>query len=992
MALAAAWLPLVLAAQFFPVPAAAAEQQSIDLDDLVAPGFTTFSIRDGLPASIMADVQVDAEGYVWAASADRLARYDGNRWETEGEFAAEGTVGSLLRAHDGVLWVGFNNRGIGRLESGRWFFPRDLPTRNTFRLAETLDSSGARTLWALTIDAGLLRHAGQDRWDKVIGNEQLPRAVTDVAVTQTMGGGERLWVASASEGLWFRENDGPWQQYAGGFGDVQVNDLLVTRRDGREQLWLATYGEGLWRIDAEGQRGWRAATGELPSDMLYVLAESRDASGGSVVWAGTRAGLVRIHDDLQQVFDQRHGLPSSAVRGMNLWTSRNDTQVLWLATENGIARAVVGGTPWGTASLLGAQGSGVFAVRVEPDDRGGERLWVGGSGDGLALYQDRRWHRYTRADGLPTDWVRMIQRAPDLAGEDTLWLGFSRGELARVRPGPRFEAVATPWAKTESQAVLDVLGRRHEGARELWFATRTAGIHRWRDGVWSAQSPAEAPDRSGISSLVEQVDGEGRSWLWASGTQGLLRHDGEGFRLVGPELGLTGYLLSEATLMHEDAGEVLWIGSDHGLVWVDVSDPARPRRLERDLPAPPDPYVYGARRDSTGRIYVCTNNGIQRLVQREGVWISHVSRRRDGMPHDECNGNAQFIDARDRYWVGTLGGLGVYDPSQARLDLEPKPLRLTHVRIDGVPQPLDQAVRLPSRSELIVEFALLSWQNEDQSQFRTWLEGFESEPRGWNTRRARGIERLPPGDFILHIEARDFMGTASEPLTVPIRVIPGWWQSATAKLIFALCVVLLVSGIIEWRTRALRARQRLLADQVASRTAELAAANARLKALSYLDPMTSIGNGRRFNEALAALTQRPPSCSSLIFLDVDHFKTYNDRFGHLAGDAALRVVAKAMASCAPPEATVARYGGEEFVCLLPGQGLTQARALAQRMCDAVAASDVRTPEAPEASRVTVSAGVAEVIIATAEDVRVLVRAADDALYRAKAAGRNCVSD
>ena len=95
--------------------------------------------------------------------------------------------------------------------------------------------------------------------------------------------------------------------------------------------------------------------------------------------------------------------------------------MLWLATENGIARAIVGGNPWGAVSQFGSRASGVYAVLVEPDGRGGERLWVGASGDGLALYEDRRWRFFTERDGLPTSWVRMIQRAPDLEGLDTLF-------------------------------------------------------------------------------------------------------------------------------------------------------------------------------------------------------------------------------------------------------------------------------------------------------------------------------------------------------------------------------------------------------------------------------------------------------------------------------------------------------------------------------------------------------------------------------------------
>lgn len=484
--------------------------------------------------------------------------------------------------------------------------------------------------------------------------------------------------------------------------------------------------------------------------------------------------------------------------------------MLWLATENGIARAIVGGNPWGAVSQFGSRASGVYAVLVEPDGRGGERLWGGASGDGLALYEDRRWRFFTERDGLPTSWVRMIQRAPDLEGRDTLWLGFSHGELMRILPGPRFEPVATPWEKSESQAVLHVLARTHDGARELWVATRTAGLYRWRQGAWTDFRPAGAPEKSGVTSMVEQIDAQGKAWLWASGSQGLLRFDGERITTLEEGVGRVGHSLSGLSLFRDGGRDVLWVGStDRGLKRVDVTDPRHPKPDTRPIPPPPDPYVYGALRDSRGRTYVCTNNGVQRLMVHDEQWISHVSRRRDGMPHDECNTNAQFIDAHDRYWVGTLGGLGVYDPSQARIDREPKPLRLTHLRSGGQPLSPGEGVDVPHGSELEAEFALLSWRDGDRSRFRTWLIGGEPEPRAWTSQRTRSFERLAPGDYTLRIEARDEFDNPSVPVSLSIQVLPAWWQTGLARAVGFLAFVLLLHLALQWRTgRCARASRR----------------------------------------------------------------------------------------------------------------------------------------------------------------------------------------
>src|SRR5262249_37030338 len=158
----------------------------------------------------------------------------------------------------------------------------------------------------------------------------------------------------------------------------------------------------------------------------------------------------------------------------------------------------------------------------EPDGSGGERLWVGSTADGLGLYEHGRWRTFTQADGsLPDTDVRSIRRVPGDDGQPALWIGQRNGYLLRVRDGPRFETVATPWPKQIGEAVMDILGRVVDGHAERWIATRQSGIWRWRDGAWTAFRPADAVGQWRTVRVLEQVDGDGRSWLWASSNQGL---------------------------------------------------------------------------------------------------------------------------------------------------------------------------------------------------------------------------------------------------------------------------------------------------------------------------------------------------------------------------------------------------------------------------------------------------------------------------------------
>lgn len=178
---------------------------------------------------------------------------------------------------------------------------------------------------------------------------------------------------------------------------------------------------------------------------------------------------------------------------------------------------------------------------------------------------------------------------------------------------------------------------------------------------------------------------------------------------------------------------------------------------------------------------------------------------------------------------------------------------------------------------------------------------------------------------------------------------------------------------------------------VADRTRLLAQANARLEALSQTDGLTGVSNRRRFDEVLTtewARSRRSGRPIGLALLDVDHFKAFNDRYGHQAGDDALRAVGRALIrNCRRAGDLAARYGGEEFAILVPDVGLTGMSALSEAVRATVA--DLRIPHegAPDGV-LTVSLGISVMVADPGSDPADLVGAADRALYRAKEAGRN----
>lgn len=165
-----------------------------------------------------------------------------------------------------------------------------------------------------------------------------------------------------------------------------------------------------------------------------------------------------------------------------------------------------------------------------------------------------------------------------------------------------------------------------------------------------------------------------------------------------------------------------------------------------------------------------------------------------------------------------------------------------------------------------------------------------------------------------------------------------------------------------------------------------------LRELTLTDGLTGVSNRRAFDERLQAEWRR---CSragvpiSLIMVDIDQFKHFNDFYGHQAGDACLQQAAAAMRrSAMRPQDVVARYGGEEFVILLPHEDLDGAEAVARKLLDEIARLKIAHERSAVSPLVTVSMGVASTMPHEQRESALLIKCADSLLYKAKAAGRN----
>lgn len=236
----------------------------------------------------------------------------------------------------------------------------------------------------------------------------------------------------------------------------------------------------------------------------------------------------------------------------------------------------------------------------------------------------------------------------------------------------------------------------------------------------------------------------------------------------------------------------------------------------------------------------------------------------------------------------------------------------------------------------------------------------------------------------------------SERHPAPVLMITGLEDKSSVDRAFEAGAADYITKPIHWavllqRVRRLIQQSRLQREQE-TLYQQLAEANRVLQGLVFQDGLTGVANRRRFDEYLLQEWQRmarEQQPLSLILTDIDHFKAYNDTYGHQAGDDCLKQVAQAVESVAKRTADlVARYGGEELAVILPNTALVGALTVAEEIREQVAALHIRHSRGVN-GWVTLSAGVASLIPNPLTSPDFLINSADKALYHAKANGRNC---
>jgi signal transduction histidine kinase/ligand-binding sensor domain-containing protein len=755
---------------------------------------------DGLPQDSALDIVQTPDGYIWVATEEGLARYDGLRFVVFDKRSAglpDNMLQSLVVDRDGSLWVGTRAKGLAHIQNGKVSAitrREGLPNEAVRKLYQ--DKSGA--LWIGTEGGGLIRYY-DGKFQTITKRDGLP----DNTVTGTSADSRgTLWIATPAGAA--RLKNGVVSSYHLTAGKTENIRCVVVGRD--DSVWFGS-NDGLFRVTPEAVTRFSISDG-LPSNYINTLRE--DSTGD--LWIGTTGGLSRFHAGRFEAV--RNGQLEKEV--VAVFEDREHS--LWVGTMGG------GLGYYGRASfstLTKADGLTADTMLGVLQDKDGS-MWFG-SDQGLISMKDGRVKSYTTRDGLPDNLVFSLTQ--DRAG--TLWIGTRRG-LATMANGKISPFHSADDAGVTSEYVFSAY-TDHSG--NVWIGSRH-GLLRFDGKTSTAFTTRQGLSSNFVGCMVE--DSQGALWIGTGGGLNRLK-DGQ-FNVFTTRDGLGS---NSVLSLYADPDGTLWIGTSGGGL-----SRLRDGRLTTYNTSNGlyDDLVLSIVDDSRGWLWMSSDKGVFRVRKEELNDVaegkaktirSTVYDTSDGLMSRECDGAFQPSTWRSvdgRLWFPTTKGVSAVDPANLADQRAVTSPIIERVMIDGRNSGSRNAVSAPpGKGQLEFQFTAPTFIAPHRVDFEYMLEGFDKEwVRTWG-RRTAYYTNIPPGEYHFRVRAGSDGKWGEAVSEIAVTLEPHYYQTAVFYALTIIFGLTLCAGAYRFRVQQLKVREQKLVALVNERTAALQSSERELR-------------------------------------------------------------------------------------------------------------------------------------------------------------------
>jgi diguanylate cyclase (GGDEF)-like protein len=923
-------------------------------------GFERYGAEQGIAELDIRDVVSDPNGTVWVATGGNLYHWDGKRFIPAGR--------------DPIVVAGSRRIAV---EDARHLLV--VENGQTYRLEH--DAEG-KMLSFLPLFSG-----------RVVASLPDLAHVTSLSVVREPGGALRFW-AGCGKGLcsWLEHETGAAGQWSILQGSatgapVQQRESLVTEwgedkglaadrwggvlLDSAGTLWAA----GAAHVAVLPLRTPRFVDRSIPGPALenqYSHAPLIQDRQGRIL-APTEEGIARWNGTGWQIIGRDNGLErASHIMSLafdpagDLWiASRGDGLYLWVGYGN-----------WeGWGDQQGLPSRSIWDIAPASADRVllGTELgpaWVNPR-SGLAgrLSHQRRW--------------TLGQTNAVLAGRDgSLLAGTASGSILRINP-------KTGRIEQKEKVPARIVNFIEDRSGRVFVET-FEGVY-LREAVvpsatFSRVNAADALFGNSSKVLGGCISPDGAAWLL--GNNRLVRFKG-GVWTAPPIDGLP-VLRGDLLDVSCAPDGAIWVTGDQTGTWRLTAVGVRMRAWQLELPselrtiAPLAILV-----DHRGWVWVGTDMG---LVVWNGQNWRHLTQE-SGLIWNDVNEGMLREAADGSLWIGTSGGVSHLLHPERVFDTIPLTVSLTEFNRGKINYLGAQQLTMPWAG-LSLHFRVSSpaMRNLSEQVLKIRMVGYQSEWMETQTGNAT-FPRLSPGSYtFMAMACNPGLNVCSVPVKVDFEILPPWWRTYWFYGLCILAFLSLLAASIHLYSRQLRARSLHLETLVRERTSELEASREQLRIQATHDGLTGMLNRVAILRALTAETDRALRENRtivVVLVDLDHFKRINDLYGHLAGDEALRWFAAAVGAAIRAYDHAGRYGGEEFLLTLAE---VPREAVEQRLVS-LQNSISNLKVCARGSEFTLNCSMGATVFDPSDGtvtVESLLTIADDALYAAKAAGRNRV--
>ena len=736
----------------------------------------TWMTENGLPQNTVHDIAQTLDGYIWIATEEGLARFDGLNFtifdKQNTPQLKESEIHALCADKQGGLWVS-TTASLLRYSNGQFlaFTTREgLPSDD----AQTIYQDREGNVWIGTA-AGLarLKDGSFTTWttrDGLVSNDVK-------ALFEDSDGA--LWVGT-SDGL-SRLKDGKFTSYTAPDG-LASNSVAAIAQDREGHVWVGTF-HGLSSL-SDGKIFTYTVKDGLPNERITALRVDTEGS----LWVGTAGGLGRFDNGRFSTFKSQDELARSVI--LSLFEDREGS--LWVGTESDGLHFLKDKK---FTSYTVNDGLSNDLVKSVYEDRGGN-IWIGTYGGGLNLLKDGHITRaYTTVDGLSSNIVLALFDD----GDGNLWVGTPDG-LNRFKDG-KF----TVYTSADGLANDFIRSIYADTRGNLWVGTR-GGLTRMRDGLFTTYTTADGLPDDFVGTLYEDSEGS----LWIGTLRGLSRFKDEKFTTLSTKDGLSSDVVIS---LHEDKAGSLWIGTNGGGL-NRLRDGKLVAYTTREGLL--DDVVYSIMEDGQDNLWLSSNKGIYRIPKQQ---LNDMADKKinsigpiiygtaDGMTTRECSGGGHpsgWKSNDGRLWFSTIKGVAVVDPAKLRTNTEPPGVVIEQVRVDDeLVAPFQKIELAPGKTRFDFYYTGLSFVAPEKVRFKYKLEGFDRDWIDGGTRRAAYYTNLPPGQYRFRVMAANNDGVWNETGTAfDFYLKPHFYQT---YWFYALSVLLL--ALIIWQLYRFRVRQ-----------------------------------------------------------------------------------------------------------------------------------------------------------------------------------------